>query len=80
MQDVVIVAANRTAIGSFQGSLATVPAAELGDDILYQLGALRELARVQGVALQHIKPHGALYMHLAGSGRCAGSGRLRPHY
>src|SRR5471032_3615044 len=26
--------------------------------------ALRELARVQGVALQHIKPHGSLYMHL----------------
>ena len=38
---------------------------ELVDDILYQLGALRELARVQGVALQHVKPHGALYMHLA---------------
>ena len=41
------------------------PAQELVDDMLYQLGALRELARVQGVALQHIKPHGALYMHLA---------------
>ncbi|WP_024697937.1 5-oxoprolinase subunit PxpA [Pseudomonas avellanae] len=41
------------------------PAQELVDDMLYQLGALRELARVQGVALQHFKPHGALYMHLA---------------
>ncbi|AZD03928.1 5-oxoprolinase subunit PxpA [Pseudomonas chlororaphis] len=41
------------------------PAQELVDDMLYQLGALRELARVQGAALQHIKPHGALYMHLA---------------
>ncbi|MCF6761890.1 5-oxoprolinase subunit PxpA [Pseudomonas fragi] len=40
-------------------------AQELVDDILYQLGALRELARAQGVALQHLKPHGALYMHLA---------------
>jgi len=40
-------------------------AQELVDDILYQLGALREIARAQGVALQHIKPHGALYMHLA---------------
>ncbi|MCD5994079.1 5-oxoprolinase subunit PxpA [Pseudomonas sp. CDFA 602] len=38
---------------------------ELVDDMLYQLGALRELARLQGVALQHFKPHGALYMHLA---------------
>ncbi|WP_295477426.1 5-oxoprolinase subunit PxpA [uncultured Pseudomonas sp.] len=41
------------------------PAQELVDDIIYQLGALREMARVQGVELQHIKPHGALFMHLA---------------
>ncbi|MGH8463929.1 MAG: 5-oxoprolinase subunit PxpA [Pseudomonas sp.] len=41
------------------------PAQELVDDIFYQLGALRELARIQGMTLQHIKPHGALYMHLA---------------
>ncbi|EJL00929.1 acetyl-CoA acetyltransferase, partial [Pseudomonas chlororaphis subsp. aureofaciens 30-84] len=30
MQDVVIVAATRTAVGSFQGSLATIPAVDLG--------------------------------------------------
>ncbi|MGC7960604.1 LamB/YcsF family protein, partial [Salmonella enterica] len=30
-----------------------------------QLGALREFARLNGMTLQHIKPHGALYMHLA---------------
>ena len=41
------------------------PAQELVDDMLYQLGALREIARAQGMSLQHIKPHGALYMHLA---------------
>ncbi|MCO6058759.1 5-oxoprolinase subunit PxpA [Pseudomonas sp. MOB-449] len=41
------------------------PAQELVNDMLYQLGALREFARLQGVPLQHIKPHGALYMHLA---------------
>ena len=41
------------------------PAQELVDDMLYQLGALREIARAHGVTLQHIKPHGALYMHLA---------------
>ncbi|MED5608654.1 MULTISPECIES: 5-oxoprolinase subunit PxpA [Pseudomonas] len=41
------------------------PAAELVNDMLYQLGALREFARLQGASLQHIKPHGALYMHLA---------------
>lgn len=40
-------------------------AQELVDDLLYQLGALRELARAQGLSLQHLKPHGALYMHLA---------------
>lgn len=41
------------------------PARELVNDMLYQLGALREFARLQGLRLQHIKPHGALYMHLA---------------
>ncbi|MDD2004113.1 5-oxoprolinase subunit PxpA [Pseudomonas putida] len=40
-------------------------AQEIADDILYQLGALRELARAQGIELSHVKPHGALYMHLA---------------
>ncbi|OSN07427.1 5-oxoprolinase subunit PxpA [Lonsdalea iberica] len=38
---------------------------ELVNDIIYQLGALRELARLYQMELQHIKPHGALYMHLA---------------
>ncbi|WP_304167322.1 5-oxoprolinase subunit PxpA [Lonsdalea britannica] len=38
---------------------------ELVNDIVYQLGALRELARLYHMELQHIKPHGALYMHLA---------------
>ncbi|MBO3277911.1 5-oxoprolinase subunit PxpA [Pseudomonas schmalbachii] len=41
------------------------PATEQINDMLYQLGALREFARLNGVCLQHIKPHGALYMHLA---------------
>jgi UPF0271 protein len=38
---------------------------ELVDDMLYQLGALREFASLYGVKVRHIKPHGALYMHLA---------------
>ena len=38
---------------------------ELVNDIIYQLGALREFASLAGVKLQHIKPHGALYMHAA---------------
>lgn len=37
-------------------------AVELVNDIVYQLGALREFARLAGIELQHVKPHGALYM------------------
>ncbi|GIZ12260.1 acetyl-CoA C-acetyltransferase [Pseudomonas sp. NCCP-436] len=37
MQDVVIVAATRTAIGSFQGSLADIPAPELGAIVIRRL-------------------------------------------
>ena len=37
MQDVVIVAATRTAIGSFQGSLADIPAPELGALVIKRL-------------------------------------------
>lgn len=40
-------------------------AEELVNDILYQVGALREFGRRHGIALQHIKPHGALYMEAA---------------
>jgi hypothetical protein len=35
------------------------------NDILYQIGAVREFGRRHGVALQHVKPHGALYMEAA---------------
>lgn len=38
---------------------------ELVNDILYQVGALREFCRRHGVRLQHVKPHGALYMEAA---------------
>ena len=41
------------------------PADELVNDMIYQLGALREFASLAGLKLQHIKPHGALYMHAA---------------
>jgi UPF0271 protein len=40
---------------------------ELVNDVLYQLGALREFGRRYGVTLQHVKPHGALYMEAAAS-------------
>jgi UPF0271 protein len=38
---------------------------ELVNDVIYQLGALREFARLHGMPLQHIKLHGALYMQAA---------------
>ncbi len=40
--------------------------AEVRADVLYQVGALAALARVQGVSLQHVKPHGGLYNTAAG--------------
>lgn len=38
---------------------------ETVNDMIYQVGALREFARRHGADLQHVKPHGALYMELA---------------
>ncbi|BCU81440.1 UPF0271 protein [Polycladomyces abyssicola] len=40
---------------------------EIQDDLIYQLGALREFARFYGMEVQHVKPHGALYMMAAES-------------
>lgn len=34
---------------------------EVFESVLAQIGALDALARAEGVALQHVKPHGALY-------------------
>jgi 5-oxoprolinase (ATP-hydrolysing) subunit A len=39
-----------------------VPPDEIHDEVLYQLGALREFARYYDMEVQHVKPHGALYM------------------
>lgn len=43
-----------------------VPPDEIHDEIIYQLGALREFARYYDMEVQHVKPHGALYMVAAG--------------
>ncbi|MEQ6249872.1 5-oxoprolinase subunit PxpA [Sulfitobacter sp. HNIBRBA3233] len=40
---------------------------ELVNDIVYQIGAIREFGRRYGASLQHVKPHGALYMEAAKS-------------
>jgi 5-oxoprolinase (ATP-hydrolysing) subunit A len=42
-----------------------VPPDEIHDEIIYQLGALREFARYYDMEVQHVKPHGALYMAAA---------------
>jgi UPF0271 protein len=34
---------------------------EIVDMVLYQIGALAAVAKAEGVRLQHVKPHGALY-------------------
>ncbi len=39
-----------------------IPPDEIHDEIIYQLGALREFARYYDMEVQHVKPHGALYM------------------
>ena len=36
-------------------------AQEVEDSVLYQVGALEAMARAEGLQLQHVKPHGALY-------------------
>jgi UPF0271 protein len=38
-----------------------IPAAELADDLLYQIAALDGFARAAGARVCYVKPHGALY-------------------
>ncbi|PZR65636.1 MAG: acetyl-CoA C-acetyltransferase, partial [Stutzerimonas stutzeri] len=61
MQDVVIVAATRTAIGSFQGALANVPAVELGATVIRALLEKTGIdpAQVDEVILGHVLTAGA---------------------
>jgi acetyl-CoA C-acetyltransferase len=61
MQEVVIVAATRTAIGSFQGSLAGVPAVELGAAVIKRLLEQTGLngSEVDEVILGHVLTAGA---------------------
>jgi UPF0271 protein len=35
---------------------------EIKNYVIYQLGALREFASISGLTIQHMKPHGALFM------------------
>ncbi|UCF95545.1 MAG: LamB/YcsF family protein [Desulfobacterales bacterium] len=40
---------------------------EIKDYVTYQIGALQAFAAAQGLKLQHVKPHGALYNMAAGN-------------
>ncbi|QYN03912.1 acetyl-CoA C-acetyltransferase [Pseudomonas protegens] len=61
MQDVVIVAATRTAVGSFQGSLANIPAVDLGAAVICQLLAQTGIdpAQVDEVLMGQVLTAGA---------------------
>ena len=61
MQEVVIVAATRTAVGSFQGALANIPAVELGAAVIRRLLQQTGLdpAEVDEVSLGQVLTAGA---------------------
>lgn len=48
-------------LGFGRRDLACTPQ-EIKDYVIYQVGALKEFAKIHELSLQHIKPHGALYM------------------
>src|SRR6202163_1346914 len=45
----------------FGRRVMAITPAEVEDLVLYQVGALRAFLQAEGVALNHVKPHGALY-------------------
>jgi 5-oxoprolinase (ATP-hydrolysing) subunit A len=50
-----------------------VTPAQVHDYVLYQVGALGAFARVAGLSLHHVKPHGALYMMVLDDAPVAGA-------
>lgn len=48
-------------LAGFGRRFIDVPPADLTNDVLYQIGALEAFARVAGVRVRYVKPHGALY-------------------
>jgi UPF0271 protein len=54
-----------------------VTSEELIGDVVYQIGALQGIARAAGTKVRYVKPHGALYNHIAKNerGRAEGCGR-----
>lgn len=48
-------------LAGFGRRFIDVDPGELTDGVLYQIGALEGLARVEGTSVRYVKPHGALY-------------------
>jgi UPF0271 protein len=48
-------------LAGFGRRFIDMDAAELTDDLIYQIGALQALAAVEGTRVRYVKPHGALY-------------------
>jgi len=48
-----------------------MPPAEVTEEVLAQVGALDTVARACGTVVRFVKPHGALYLHMADDARCA---------
>lgn len=59
-------------VGFGRRNLAASPE-EIRADTIYQIGALWAICRSEGVRLQHVKPHGALYNMAAADIRIAGA-------
>jgi 5-oxoprolinase (ATP-hydrolysing) subunit A len=60
-------------LAGFGRRFIDVPAAELRDDVLYQLGALSAFAAAAGTRVRYLKPHGALYHACVTSAAQAGA-------
>jgi 5-oxoprolinase (ATP-hydrolysing) subunit A len=48
-------------LAGFGRRFIDMPAEDLTNDVLYQIGALEAFARVAGTSVAYVKPHGALY-------------------
>lgn len=48
-------------LAGFGRRFIDVAPGELADDVVYQIGALDGMCRVNGTAVRYVKPHGALY-------------------
>ncbi len=57
-------------VGFGRRNMGATPA-EIAADTIYQIGALQGICRSEGVRLQHVKPHGALYNMAAADIRIA---------